>query len=120
MHVISKQALKDFSAVHSASQGPLEVWYKIVKSTNFADFFALNQTFPSADQVAPFTIFDIGGNKWRIVAALHYNRGKLFIRHVFTHAEYDSWCEENRTRKSPLETRTSAVDARREQRRTGA
>ena len=99
MHVISKQALKDFWAAHPASQEPLEVWYKIVKSTDYADFMALRQTFPSADQAAPYTIFDIGGNKWRVIAVLHYDRGKLYIRHVFTHADYDSWCKVNRSRK---------------------
>lgn len=99
MHVISKQALRDFWAIHKASQEPLEAWYKIVKSTVFADFITLKQTFPSADQAAPYTIFDIGGNKWRILAAVHFNSGKLYIRHVFTHAEYDAWCKDNRTRK---------------------
>ena len=99
MHVISKQALIEFWNAYPASQAPLEAWYKIVKSTAFADFIALKQTFSSADQVAPYTVFDIGGNKWRIIAALHYDRGKLYIRHVFTHAHYDDWCKVNRTRK---------------------
>lgn len=45
--------------------------------------------FPSADIVGKFTVFDIGGNKVRLIAAIHYNRGKLYIRHVLTHEEYD-------------------------------
>jgi mRNA interferase HigB len=99
MHVISKQALKDFWDIHTASQAPLEVWHKIVKTTTFADFGELKRAFPSADQVAPFTVFDIGGNKWRIIAAVHYNTCKVYIRHVFTHAEYDAWCKVNRSRR---------------------
>ena len=41
------------------------------------------------DKVGKFTVFDLGGNKYRLIAAIHYNRGKVYIRHVLTHAEYD-------------------------------
>jgi mRNA interferase HigB len=39
--------------------------------------------------VGRFTVFDIGGNNFRLIAVIHFNRGKLFVRHVLTHAEYD-------------------------------
>jgi mRNA interferase HigB len=41
------------------------------------------------DKVGKSTVFDIGGNKYRLVVAIHYNRKKVYIRHVMTHAEYD-------------------------------
>ena len=49
----------------------------------------------TADLVGKFVVFDIGGNKYRLIAAIHYNRGKLFVRHVLTHSEYDegNWKE---------------------------
>jgi len=47
-------------------------------------------SFPHADQVGKFTVFNIGGNKVRLIAALHYNRNKIYIRHVLTHEEYDA------------------------------
>jgi len=50
---------------------------------------ALRQTFASADQVGKLTVFNIGGNKVRLVAAIHYNRRKIYVRAVLTHAEYD-------------------------------
>ena len=53
---------------------------------NFAD---VRTVFPSADQVGKFTVFDIGGNKFRLIAVIHFNRGKVFVRHVLTHQEYD-------------------------------
>lgn len=43
-----------------------------------------------ADQVGKFTVFNIGGNKVRLIAAVHYNRNKIYIRHVLTHCEYDA------------------------------
>jgi len=42
------------------------------------------------DKVGKFTVFDIGGNKFRLIAVIHYNRKKVYIRHVLTHVEYDS------------------------------
>ncbi len=55
----------------------------------FADLNSLRATFGSTDYVEPFTVFDIGGNKFRLIAAIHYNRSKVYIRHVLTHEEYD-------------------------------
>jgi mRNA interferase HigB len=43
-------------------------------------------------QVGRFTVFNIGGNKYRLIAAIHYNRGKVYVRHILTHEEYD--CDE--------------------------
>jgi mRNA interferase HigB len=45
--------------------------------------------FSSADQVGKLTVFNIGGNRVRLIAAIHYNRRKIYIRAVLTHAEYD-------------------------------
>jgi mRNA interferase HigB len=47
--------------------------------------------YAAADQAGPYTIFDIGGNKWRLITAIHYKRKKVYIRYVFTHAQYDRW-----------------------------
>jgi mRNA interferase HigB len=49
----------------------------------------LRETFPSADQVGKLTVFNIGGNKVRLIAAIHYNRKKIYVRAVLTHSEYD-------------------------------
>jgi mRNA interferase HigB len=54
----------------------------------YASFAELRITFPSADQVGNFTVFNIAGNKFRLIVAIHYNRKKVYIRHVLTHAEY--------------------------------
>ena len=60
-----------------------------MESGVFSDFNDLRATFASADYLDGLTIFDIGGNKYRLIAAIHYNRHKVFIRAVLTHAEYD-------------------------------
>jgi mRNA interferase HigB len=49
----------------------------------------LKQTFPSADLVKKFTVFNIGGNKYRLIVYIDYECQIIFIRHILTHAEYD-------------------------------
>jgi mRNA interferase HigB len=64
------------------------VW--IIRKSRSANFARLRQVFPQADQVGKFTVFNIGGNKVRLIAALHYDRNKIYIRHVLTHEEYNA------------------------------
>lgn len=91
MHVIARKALADFWERRRDARTALTAWHKLMTGADFADLAGLRRTFGSGDYVPPYTIFDVGGNKYRIVAAIHYNRRKIYIRHVFTHAEYDRW-----------------------------
>lgn len=79
----------EFARTHPDALAPLNAWFTIVRKTDYTSFADLRATFPSADQVSRFTVFNIGDNKFRLIAAIHYNRKKLYIRHVLTHAEYD-------------------------------
>lgn len=99
MHVIAKKALADFWARHREAKLTLAAWYRLIRAADFADFASLRRVFGSADYVPPYTVFDVGGNKYRIVAAIHYNRRKVYIRHVFTHAQYDRWSAAHRRTK---------------------
>lgn len=90
MHVISMPALKAFWLKHKKATKPLQDWYSTMESTDFNDLSNLKDTFGSADYVQPkFTVFNIGGNKYRLIAVIHYNRHKVYIRAVLTHREYD-------------------------------
>ncbi len=89
MHIITRKRLLEFAENHPDCASALETWYRIVKHTNFSSFTELRQTFPSADQVGKLTVFNIGGNKARLIAAIHYNKRRVYIRHVLTHREYD-------------------------------
>ena len=99
MRVISRRRLREFWTVHPQAQAPLNTWYRAMELTAFPDFHAIKASFPAADYVAPFTIFDIGGNKFRLIAAIHYNTGRVYVRDVLTHPEYDKWSDANRRRK---------------------
>jgi mRNA interferase HigB len=90
MHVISRKKLREFWGEHHRARRPLEAWYQKAKSAEWEDFSEVKAMFPHADQYARFVIFDIGGNKYRLIAIIHYNRRKVFVRHVLTHVEYDT------------------------------
>ena len=91
MRVTSNKALADFTAAHREAELPLRVWRKIVEAGHFSSFAQLKLAFNAVDKVGDYCVFDIGGNKFRLVTAIHFNRQMVFIRHVFTHKEYDKW-----------------------------
>jgi mRNA interferase HigB len=90
VHVITRKRLNEFVERHPEARSSLARWYSIVRKNRFANFARLRDLFPQADQVGKFTVFNIGGNKVRLIAALHYNRNKIYIRHVLTHEEYNT------------------------------
>lgn len=91
MRVISNSALVAFAVKNPAAGMPLQAWRKIIESRNFTNFADLKMTFNTVDRVGSFYVFDIGGNKYRVIAAIHFDKQRLYVRHVFTHKEYDAW-----------------------------
>jgi mRNA interferase HigB len=89
MHIITKTRLMEFWADYPDAEGPLKEWHRIVSKTNFADFNELRATFRSADHVAPYTVFNIGGNKYRLIVKMEYRYCTAYIRAVLTHTQYD-------------------------------
>ncbi len=89
MHVISRKALRQFWERHPDSQSALSRWFKVMRHTDFRNLSELRAAFPNADPVGELIVFNIGGNKYRLIASLHFNRGKIYVRHVLTHQEYD-------------------------------
>jgi mRNA interferase HigB len=90
MHIITRKRLNEFAARYSETRSALEHWYREMKRRNFRSFAELRSVFPPADHVGKLTVFNIGGNRARLVTAIHYNRGRVYIRAVLTHAEYDA------------------------------
>ena len=89
MHVITRKRLNEFAKLYPDTKNALTQWYQRIKHNEFASFVELRKLFPSADQVGKLTVFNIGGNKVRLIAAIHYDRKKVYIRAILTHAEYD-------------------------------
>lgn len=89
MRVITRRRLLEFTEKHPDANEPLDRWYRIMKSSAFESFSALRKSFPSADKVNKLTVFNIGGNKYRLIVAIHYDRKIVYIREILTHQEYD-------------------------------
>jgi mRNA interferase HigB len=96
MHVISEKKLREFWIRWPKAETPLRAWHSVAEQAGWKSFADVKKVYSSADQVGKFTVFNIGGNKFRLVVVVHFNRGKIFIRHVMTHDEYDKglWKED--------------------------
>lgn len=96
MHIITRARLNEFAALHPNSASALTHWYRALKRAKVRTFAELRALFPHADQVGKLTVFNVGGNTARLIAAIHYNRQKVYIRAVLTHVEYDKgkWKDE--------------------------
>jgi mRNA interferase HigB len=89
LHVISRKMLLEAARKHSDIGEPLDVWYRIAKRAEWRSLAEVRTSFPSAVGVGDFTIFNIKGNHFRLVCEINYRTGRLYIRNVLTHAEYD-------------------------------
>jgi len=78
MHVISRKRLNEFAEAHPEAKTSLAHWFLLMKRGVFSNFVELRQSFPSADRVGRLTVFNIGGNRVRLIAAIHYNRRKVY------------------------------------------
>ena len=89
MHIITRKRLNEFVARYPSARSALAHWYSVIAPAVVRSFAELRLLLPSADQVGKLTVFNIGGNTARLIAAIHYNRQKIYIRAVLTHDEYD-------------------------------
>ena len=90
MHIITRKRLNEFAEKHPETKNALTHWYREMRRRNFSSLADLRRVFSSADQVGKLTVFNIGGNRVRLIAAIHYNRRRVYIRAVLTHTEYDA------------------------------
>jgi mRNA interferase HigB len=91
MRLISNRALTDFANLHPAAHTPLQAWRLLIERNRFRHFSDLRNTFNTVDRVSDFYVFDISGNCYRVIAAIHFNTQMLFVRQVLTHSEYNHW-----------------------------
>jgi mRNA interferase HigB len=91
MRVISRRTLREFWERHPGAKTPLLAWFRLMQGGAYAGFHAIRRAFGAADYVAPHTVFDVGGNKYRVIVVIHYNRRRAYVRDVLTHADYDRW-----------------------------
>jgi mRNA interferase HigB len=91
MRIISQTRIKDFALEHADAREPLDRWYQIMssKTDHLTNFMELKKVFGNqVDVVKKGYVFNIGANKYRLAASIHFNKQKVFIREIMTHAQY--------------------------------
>jgi mRNA interferase HigB len=88
VHVISRKKLKEAAATHADLESPLDTWFRAAKRAQWRSLADVRKTYPHADAVEGYTVFNIKGNAYRLIVTINYQTGRIFIRHVLTHEEY--------------------------------
>jgi mRNA interferase HigB len=90
MRIVALGTLRDFWLEHPDAEVPLRSWYALASRAQWSNPADVRTAYRTASFIAGNrVVFDIGGNRFRLVVAVHYNRRALFIRFVGSHAEYD-------------------------------
>jgi mRNA interferase HigB len=89
MHVISRKKLREVWTLHPELEKALRSWIKLAERAKWHRFSDVRATIKRADQVGKFSVFDILGNRYRLICVISYEKGKVYILDVLTHAEYD-------------------------------
>ncbi|MCK8786733.1 type II toxin-antitoxin system HigB family toxin [Roseomonas sp. NAR14] len=90
MQIIAKRTLRQFWEREPQAEAPLRLWFAMVNKAEWNNPAEVRATFGSADFVADSrVIFDIGGNKFRLVCRISYRFKRVMVKFVGTHREYD-------------------------------
>ena len=89
MRIITEKKLREFWQTEKNAENVIREWIKVVEKAAWNNFSDIRKTFNHADVYKNCVIFDIGGNKYRVIAKPAYRTKLLFIRFVLTHKEYD-------------------------------
>lgn len=89
MHIITKKTLREFWKKFPDAENALRSCYQIARKAEWNNLTEARKDFPHADLAGVCTIFNIGGNKYRLITKIFYPNKKVLIRFVMTHAEYN-------------------------------
>jgi len=91
MFVENRLAIEKFLRKHPIGRNSFLGWIQKAEAENWRNFTELKETFNSADYRKPFVIFNVGGNKYRILAKVIYQESEVHVIKVGTHEDYNSW-----------------------------
>jgi mRNA interferase HigB len=95
MWIISPRAIKQFQAKYVSAASPLDGWLRVAQRARWRSLADVRRDYPHADAVTVHsrrvvTVFNVGGNKFRLIAAIHYNTQVIFVLRLLTHEQYDA------------------------------
>ncbi|MFH1723783.1 MAG: type II toxin-antitoxin system HigB family toxin [Elusimicrobiota bacterium] len=89
MKLLGRLALQSFGLKHPDSRSALRSWKQAIEANNYMNLVELKRSFSPVDYVKPYTVFNISGNKYRLIAIVDYELQTLSVEDVLTHSEYD-------------------------------
>ena len=89
MHLIAISRLREAAAKFPDIDVQIEDWNEIVKVATWQNLIEVQQTYASAEAVGKFTVFNIKGNRYRLIVSINYSRQLVYFKYFLTHAEYD-------------------------------
>lgn len=89
MKIISNSALRAFAAQHPQADVPLQGWRRVIEKNRFDTWAALKSAFNTVDKVGDLVVFNVGGNKYRLIAHIRFEKQIVYIKAVLTHTDYD-------------------------------
>lgn len=89
MKLISNKMLREFALLHPNAEQPLQDFRRLIEQGTYGSFGQLKATFASVDKVGERFVFNIGGNKYRLIAAIAFQVQLLWVKAVLTHEQYD-------------------------------
>jgi mRNA interferase HigB len=89
VRVLSRKAIREFTQAHADAVEPLAHWYLVSRRALWSSLADVRRDFRHADIVGKYTVFNIAGNKFRLIATIKYKWQVVYIRQILTHAEYD-------------------------------
>jgi mRNA interferase HigB len=95
MHVIKRLPLLNFGRLHPRAVAPLDEWFRLAEHSTWRNFADVRRSFGQTDVARvesgnTVCVFDIGGNKFRLIAKVSYEKGKVYVLRILTHKEYDT------------------------------
>jgi mRNA interferase HigB len=98
MRTIKPSTLVAWATKHGKAAPALLHWFKVTKKAKWKTITDVRRDFPHADLVRvgslkPVIVFNLGGNNYRLITAIHFNQGRVYLLDFLTHAEYskDTW-----------------------------
>jgi mRNA interferase HigB len=89
VHVISRKILRDFCEKHADSCEVLASWYRVASKAQWESLVEVQTIYSKAEAVGNFTVFNIKGNTYRLIADINYIKQRIYIKYILAHAEYD-------------------------------
>lgn len=108
VHIVTTKRLEEACEKNREAAKEIGAWIVIVKSARWKSFQEVRASFPDADNVDGFVVFNIRHNRYRLIVAIHYAKmieGRLTLGHVYigsfmTHKEYDRWCAASKEKRA--------------------